>query len=82
MKENDVYKLTLLPKGKTTISGRWVYKIKENPDGSPKYKARFVAKGYNQTKGVDYTETFSPTADITSIRILMQVAIQYNLIVH
>ena len=45
-------------------------------------KARFVARGFSQKNGIDYGETFSPTADITSIRILMQMVVQYDLIVH
>ena len=32
--------------------------------------------------GIDYEETFSPTPDNTSIRILMQLAAQYDLTVH
>jgi len=35
-----------------------------------KYKARLVAKRYTQTYGVDYFETFSPVAQLNSIRIL------------
>ena len=31
---------------------------------------------------VDYLETFSPTARMESIRILMQVSVQQNLLVH
>ncbi|GJW84478.1 retrotransposon protein, putative, ty1-copia subclass [Tanacetum coccineum] len=38
------------------------------------YKARFVAKGFTQTYGVDYEETFSPVADIRAIRILVAIA--------
>ena len=36
----------------------------------------------SSVKGIDYGETFSPTANITSIRILMQMVEQYDLIVH
>lgn len=32
--------------------------------------------------GVDYEETFSPTASLTSIRVLMQKAVQEDLILH
>lgn len=53
-----------------------------NVDGSEKYKARYVAKGYSQKMGVDYDETFSHTANMTSVRVLMQKAAQENLILH
>jgi len=39
-------------------------------------------KGYNQVLGVDYHETFAPTARITSVRALIQVAVQHDLLVH
>lgn len=59
--------------------GKWVYAIKRNEDGTDKFKARYVAKGYSQKYGVDYEETFSPTANMTSVRVLMQKAAQLSL---
>lgn len=59
-----------------------MFAIKNNLDGSEKYKARFVAKAHSQKLGVDYKETFSPTVNLTGIRVLMQKAAQENLIVH
>ena len=59
-----------------------VYVLKLSPNGEEKYKARFVAKGYSQIAEVDYHQTFSPTAQLTSVRILMRLAVQYNLSVH
>ena len=80
--ENDTFTLTPLPEGKHAVGGRWVYAIKNGSDGSETYKARYVAKGYSQIMGVDYKETFSPTANITSIRTLMQMSAQYDLELH
>ena len=80
LRENDTFTLTTLPEGKHAVGGRWVYTIKENPEKT--YKARYVAKGYSQVSGIDYKETFSPTANMTSVRSLMQIAVQHNLEVH
>ncbi len=78
LRENNVFNLTKLLEGKKAVGGRWVYAIKTNVDRSEEYQARYVAKGYSQKIGVDYEETFSPTANRTSVRILMQKAAQEN----
>ena len=44
-----------------------------------KFKARFAAKGYSQIENVNYTETFSPTARITSVSMLVQLAVENQL---
>ena len=59
-----------------------MFTVKENSDGLESYKARYVAKGFSQVEGIDYKETFAPTANITSIRSLMQIAAQHDLILH
>ena len=41
-----------------------------------------MAKGYSQVPDIDYHETFSPTARVTSVRMLMQIAVQDDLLVH
>ena len=64
------------------LGSRWIYAMKVGPDGQEKFKARFVAKGFSQTRNADYEETFSPTARMTSVRIMMQLAVQENLTVH
>lgn len=75
LSENDTFTLTKLPEGKKAVGGRWVYALKTNVECcSDKFKAHYVAKGYSQKFGVDYDETFSPTANLTSVRVLMQKA--------
>ena len=82
LKDNDTFDLVPLPEGKKVVGGRWVFAIKEGADGEEHHKARYVAKGFTQVHGTDYFETFSPTAKMSSVRIIMQVAAEFNLNIH
>ena len=75
LKENDTFELTSLLKGRNTVGGNLVYTIKKVLKRGTICKARYIAKGYNQKKGIDYHETFATTANLSSIRALMQVAV-------
>jgi hypothetical protein len=55
----------------------WVWRIKTKPDGSvERYKARLVARGFTQTRGVDYNETFAPVTRLDTLRLLAATAAQ------
>ena len=55
---NQTWELIKLPVGKKVLHNKWVYRIKNEHDGSKRYKARLVVKGFQQKEGIDYTEIF------------------------
>ncbi|KAH9726123.1 Disease resistance-like protein DSC1 [Citrus sinensis] len=69
---------TLVPREQAgkIVGNKWVFRVKYNPDGSiSKYKVRLVAKGFHQTQGVDFFETFSPVVKPCTIRIILSIAV-------
>jgi hypothetical protein len=72
---NDVWEVVPRPVGKSVVTSRWLYKTKYAANGSiEKHKARFVARGFSQIKGVDYDETFASVARYTSIKSIIAIA--------
>jgi len=60
------------------IGYKWVFRIKYKSDGTLlKYQARLVAKGFLQTPGIDYVETFSPVVKAPTIRVLFSLAVYF-----
>ena len=80
--DNDTFELVPCPKDRQIVGAKWVYTIKTDQNEKESYKARVVAKGYSQIPEIDYQETFAPTARMSTIRTLLQHAMQNDLIVH
>ncbi|XP_048229560.1 uncharacterized mitochondrial protein AtMg00820-like [Ricinus communis] len=75
LKKNNTWDIIPLPVNKKLVGCKWIFKIKYNSDGTiERYKARLIARGFTQTYGVDYQETFTPVAKMNTVRILLSVA--------
>ena len=75
LKQNQAWDLVPKSKDVKPISCQWVYKVKTRADGSvERYKACLVARGFSQQYRLDYDETFSPVAKITTTRVLIALA--------
>ena len=80
---NHIWELVELPRGCKTMGSKWVFKKKLKADGYiDKFKSRLVAKGYTKKEGIDNFNTYSPVVRLTTIRILVDIASIYKLIIH
>jgi len=50
---------------------KWVLKVKYEKGVPIKYKARLTAMGCHQREGIDFSETFSPVARLTVLRMII-----------
>ena len=61
-----------IPRGKNILRGKWVFDDKRDEKGKIlKFKARYVAMGFTQKKGIDYTETFAGVVIGKSFRTML-----------
>ena len=81
--ENQTYEYVAAPRGVRLVDNMWIFKVKEKADGSlDKMKARLVARGFTQVKGVNYEETFAPVSKFTTLRVLLSTAAGLDLHIH
>nr|GEY88848.1 zinc finger, CCHC-type [Tanacetum cinerariifolium] len=80
---DETWVLTGLPPGCTPLGCKWIFKRKLKVDGTvEKFKARLVIQGFKQKSGINYFDTYSPVARISTIRLLIAMASIHNLIIH
>lgn len=69
-----------LPPNTNILSCTWVFKVKKCGDGTvDRYKAQICVRGDQQKYGIDFVEVFSPVANQTTIRLVLALAVHYDL---
>lgn len=77
---NNVWKLVDRPPSENVVKCKWVYKKKYDANGNfDKFKARLVARGFTQRRGIDYNDTYSPVVRHSTLRILFSLANELDL---
>ena len=82
--KNMTWILVKNPLTQRVISCKWIFKkkVEVGDSDSIRFKARLVARGFTQEKGVDFNEVFSPIVKHTSIRILLALVAKYDWVLH
>jgi len=81
--ENNTWRAVDLPPGRKALTTKWVLKKKLGPQGQVlRYKARMVARGFQQVEGYDYTETYSGVVKASAVRLLFAMAVLAGWMVH
>jgi len=75
LQNSQTWELVSLPSEKSVVGCTWIFAIKVGPDGTiDRLKTHLMAKGYTQIFSLDYGDTFSPVAKMTSISLFIAVA--------
>jgi hypothetical protein len=81
----DINTFECIPKTNLPLRTRfldliWTYRRKRRPEGSlKKYKARLCVNGSRQIQGIDYTESFAPVVQWSTIRMVNTLAAMHHL---
>ena len=69
IEDRKTWREEILPDGRKAMKVRWVFQRKSNGAA----KARLTACGYSQVEGIDYDETFAPTAAMDAVRVFFAI---------
>ena len=81
--ENGTWKLVDRPIDKQVLIAKWALKRKQDIDSKIRqYKARWVARGFDQRESVDYFETFAVMVKPQTNKVLFAITAKKNLQSH
>src|SRR6187397_2155191 len=72
---NKVWQLVPFVDRISVIGTKWIFRNKMNKSGEiTRNKSRLVAKGFTQTEGLDFDESYAPVARLDAIRLFLAFA--------
>jgi hypothetical protein len=67
-----------IPRQHKPLKHKWVHKLKFEKGIPTRFRSRLTVKGCGQKQGIDFHETFSPVAKITTDRLLLALGVVEN----
>lgn len=78
--KNNTWTIQRLPTGRNMIDSKLILTDKIGADGKlERKKARLVARGFSQIPGQDFQEVFAPVTRLSSIRLLVGIAVNFGM---
>lgn len=75
-RSNATWDLVPRPPGTNIVGLKWIFWTKHLPDGTVDcHKARLVAQGFTQLPDCDYSRTFIPVIEASTVHIILSLAI-------
>ena len=68
-----------LPESNRALHNKQVKRLKEEHDGTKRYKARLFVKEFQQREDIDFNEIFSPVVKLNIISSVLNIVMEENL---
>ena len=75
--KNGTWEVVPIPRGARILDCGFIFKKK--PGNPPRYKGRLVARGNQQTPGVDFDQVYAPVSKGSTWRMLFAIAARDDL---
>lgn len=79
LEENNTWEICEVPENQKVVSSKWVFKIKRDSQNLPQYKARLVARGFEQDDILDLNDCYAPVVKLSTVRLFIIIATGLNL---
>ncbi|BES94014.1 Hypothetical protein NTJ_06823 [Nesidiocoris tenuis] len=81
--KNGTWEIVEKKKDNKLVSCKLVLKDKFRSDGTlERKKARLVARGFTQRQNIDFSETYAPVAKLSSIRFILALAAENDMLLN
>ncbi|XP_070045888.1 uncharacterized protein [Nicotiana tomentosiformis] len=81
--QNHTWTLVPPPPQTNIVGGKRIFHIKYKTDGSvDRFKVHLIAQGFSHQPGLDYTQTFAPVIKLSTMLLVISLALQNNWFMH